>query len=569
MPHSILMTMRKKKETMGGTRYQPRTDSTDTRLGTDNGTRKESANTKSQNGGGAPKKSANPLRVLQINVQGCKTLRHMQVRKLLHDKDIQIILAQETLLGEGDGYSLPGYLMSQCECRSNGKACRGVATFIRKDLRASVENLKSATGTDAQRVTVWWDSKKYEIYNWYQSPSDKKVELDLGEGKFNFQRTIIAGDANAHHPQFGYAETDGAGQWLIDLTNSTNLTSLVSTETPCTFIHARGGEYRPDQALVSSDILEICTREVLEDVGSDHLPSLLTVGAFVKAKVPGRAKWNFKVADWKAFSATLDSSLLGVDLETVSIDTANKVLAKKILDSARKHIKRNRVRKYTPGWNEELAQAVARRQKARREFAKFPTDVNRKKFAACRRRTKVIGRKVRRDEWQKVCEKLDMRVSARKTWNLIRNLEGKRAATRVAPLTVAGQPMKTERQEAEAFNRFFSCVGKPNDPKPPDKKVQKAITEWLEKPGPEKRACEVDFTLTELTHALGKAKPGKAPGEDGVCAELLGHLGPVAKSKLLCLFNRTWNSGQLPKAWRTAIVVPIFKKGKSPKDISS
>ena len=99
--------------------------------------------------------------------------------------------------------------------------------------------------------------------------------------------------------------------------------------------------------------------------------------------------------------------------------------------------------------------------------------------------------------------------------------------------------------------------------------MQKAITQWLEKPGPEQRACEVDFTLTELTHALGKAKQGKAPGEDGVNAELLGHLGPVAKSKLLCQFNRTWNSGQSPKVWRTAIVVPIFKKGKSPKDTSS
>ena len=128
----------------------------------------------------------------------------------------------------------------------------------------------------------------------------------------------------------------------------------------------------------------------------------------------------------------------------------------------------------------------------------------------------VIGRKVRRDEWQKICERLDMRVSVCKAWNLIRNLEGKREATWVAPLIVAGQPMKSERQEAEAFNRFFSCVGKLNDPKPPERKVHQAITKWLEKPGPEKRACEVDFTLIELTHALGNAKPGKAPGEDGV-----------------------------------------------------
>ena len=99
--------------------------------------------------------------------------------------------------------------------------------------------------------------------------------------------------------------------------------------------------------------------------------------------------------------------------------------------------------------------------------------------------------------------------------------------------------------------------------------MHKAITKWLEKPGPEKRSCEVDFTLIELAHALGKAKPGKAPGEDGVNAELLGHLGPIAKNKLLCLFNRTRHSGQVPKAWRPAIVVSTFKMGKSPKDIGS
>ncbi|GFO04053.1 RNA-directed DNA polymerase from mobile element jockey [Plakobranchus ocellatus] len=34
------------------------------------------------------------------------------------------------------------------------------------------------------------------------------------------------------------------------------------------------------------------------------------------------------------------------------------------------------------------------------------------------------------------------------------------------------------------------------------------------------------------------------------------------KGTLLNLFNRTWKSGELPRSWRTAVLVPVLKKGK-------
>ena len=156
-----------------------------------------------------------------------------------------------------------------------------------------------------------------------------------------------------------------------------------------------------------------------------------------------------------------------------------------------------------------------------------------------------------------------MRTSARKAWILVQCLQGKRATTRVAPLSLAGLPMRTAIQEAEAFTRYFSKVNKADDPVP-DRSINKAVRPWQRYPGPHKRPYDVDFNLAELVIALGKA-----PGRDGVTSEMLAHLGPVAMEKLLRLYNRTWQNGSLPVHWRTAVIIPIHNKEKSPKEIAS
>ena len=56
--------------------------------------------------------------------------------------------------------------------------------------------------------------------------------------------------------------------------------------------HSKGGQYRPDQTLVSSDLLESVKREVLDDVGSDHFPSLLTLNIGERRGAVRQAKWN-------------------------------------------------------------------------------------------------------------------------------------------------------------------------------------------------------------------------------------------------------------------------------------
>ena len=48
---------------------------------------------------------------------------------------------------------------------------------------------------------------------------------------------------------------------------------------------------------------------------------------------------------------------------------------------------------------------------------------------------------------------------------------------------------------------------------------------------------EEDLTMAELNDAIRRLKMKKAPGKDGVCNEMIKHLGTTARRKLLELFN--------------------------------
>ena len=50
---------------------------------------------------------------------------------------------------------------------------------------------------------------------------------------------------------------------------------------------------------------------------------------------------------------------------------------------------------------------------------------------------------------------------------------------------------------------------------------------------------------------------------------MLKHLGPIAKTKLLEIFNNTWQKEQVPQIWREANMMPVHKAGKKRNDAKS
>ena len=73
------------------------------------------------------------------------------------------------------------------------------------------------------------------------------------------------------------------------------------------------------------------------------------------------------------------------------------------------------------------------------------------------------------------------------------------------------------------------------------------------------------FSITELKQALQKSNDSAA-GPDEVHYNLLAHLHESVLSVLLKVNNSVWEFGTFPPSWREAVVVPIAKPDKNPKN---
>ncbi len=63
--------------------------------------------------------------------------------------------------------------------------------------------------------------------------------------------------------------------------------------------------------------------------------------------------------------------------------------------------------------------------------------------------------------------------------------------------------------------------------------------------------------------AVRNLKLGKAPGLDGVTAEMLKYEGEIVTDWMVWICNLALEQGRVPEAWSKAIIVPLYKgKGK-------
>ena len=81
------------------------------------------------------------------------------------------------------------------------------------------------------------------------------------------------------------------------------------------------------------------------------------------------------------------------------------------------------------------------------------------------------------------------------------------------------------------------------------------------------RLPQVDFnmslaavpTLDEINKAISSLSNGKAPGSDGIPAEVFSSGGPALTSKLLELFQLMWKNEELPQEYKDAAITHLYK----------
>lgn len=77
---------------------------------------------------------------------------------------------------------------------------------------------------------------------------------------------------------------------------------------------------------------------------------------------------------------------------------------------------------------------------------------------------------------------------------------------------------------------------------------------------------QVGIVRKELKKAVKKLKMGKAPGIDGIRAEMIKYGGEEMMDRLMRVCQTAWETGRVPEEWTMAIIVPL-NKGKGCRDL--
>ena len=168
----------------------------------------------------------------------------------------------------------------------------------------------------------------------------------------------------------------------------------------------------------------------------------------------------------------------------------------------------------------------------------------------------------RRDRWSEAVRSIDFSHSSRKAWSILNNLTGRsRHSPRHCPVSadaIASQLVRNGKYEA------VDCKS--------SRLVYQEVSDLWRATTPDAVNISNNFSQREFAAApqhLKPGKPGKAPGPDSICPELILHAGAALKSWLRDFLSSCLRRLKIPKIWRRALVVAIPKPGKPMEDPNS
>ena len=501
--------------------------------------------------------------ILQWNAEGIMRKKGPLAERL-HQEKVDVACIQETHMNPNHRLSVRGYETYKMP-REGHKG--GILILVKNNLAATPFELDTAQEAEIQGVKVSLDNTTLSIFNYY-CPQDKDLSLQTMD--IPTEKCLVVGDFNSHSTCWGYEGTDRRGDEVEDWQIENNLLLLNDAEDPPTYFSRRWlTTSTPDLAFASEDISRNTERKVLNQLGgSDHKPVLLTISLHSRpAKAKTFPRWNYKKANWDKFTSLADEYCKSTKVDDYNINRAREKYTQAVLQAATESIPRGARKNYKPYWTEELQDLEDQVSKARTNVENNPTVENNITFKACTARYKKTYIQAARESWREKTEKLNMDKDGRKLWKLTKALNDEDSRTGHV-VVEKGQDSLSGRKAANCLMDNFEQVS--NLTVPEEKK--RAIREDLHKEQNEEVNPEhmnKPFTLKELDAELNTLKEKKSPGPDRITNEMLTHLGPKAKKKLLELYNNSWTTGHIPQLWKDADMIPIHKKGKDKKKAES
>ena len=300
---------------------------------------------------------------------------------------------------------------------------------------------------------------------------------------------------------------------------------------------------------------------MLQDLGSDHLPILLSIPLSSVFRPNERPpSFNFQKAHWDGFASYFDLHCPSAEeYSSLSRSSAATLFSSLPLNVAKSSIPFGRIKHPSKAWwSAEVEEAVSERRKA--FAAAHRSDEDHQAYISTSRRTLSVIAKAKTEAWQTTCSSLSPRSNPKSVHSLLRSIAFQKSSSSSSSspnFPNCSSPRKLALVYAAYLRSHFSV----SQPKALRSRARGYVTKLHH------ATCSVEshssfcspFSPTEFLAAASNLSSSTATGPDKVAHPMLKHLPHSGMDFLLHIFNLSWSSHSFPSIWKTFSIIPIHK----------
>ena len=497
------------------------------------------------------KNKSGKLKVYYTNARSIRN-KMTELGIIAMNEDLDIILISESWVNtETRDFSgevcLPGYSLFHKD-RTNGREGGGVLMLCKESLQV-IEIHCHANNHDIVSVELIGNNRKKVQLTLVYRPGKITAEQDIElYEKLNTlitaQYSIVIGDLNLPHINFGTREASAPGLRFLDFMDNKFMSQMITEPT-------RGNNIL--------DLL-LCTHESMVDeieIGetlgtSDHNCIRFNIKLDCDSPQNKFMIPNFRLANFDSMRDVLGEKY---EVKKHSAEESLNHFMLVMKNAEAKHIpmRIKRAIRFKPKyWNGELQNLQSKKKADFRIWKNNRSEYNKIQFHSSRRKFKTVQRNKQRSYEHEISE--NAKYEPKQFFSYVSSKKNNRS--KVGPLKTTDGTLVTGDQEmCEVLNEFFCSVFTVENEDSPEGRdiVADRNISALE---------SFEIQPQEIFRKINKLKATKTPGPDQAHPRILKETAYQISTPLSIIYNQSLATETCPPQWKEANVTPIFKKGK-------